>query len=176
MIAVSPRAVVPVILDKYNIKPQPMICASSEAESHKYRLYTQDSARSWLVADVPNAGDYIYSSGGKGFCGRVITFPLVGGGELQLKGPWLSNSKSLFERTGVDVRDKHLIWGCIGLSRENFNTINDVIYMDDEPVVGLFNRIELLAQEYADKLGVKVYFYSQSIGGSTSFWAEPSDA
>ncbi|MFW9874523.1 MAG: hypothetical protein ACFFG0_15560 [Candidatus Thorarchaeota archaeon] len=164
----------------FEIKHRLMTCGSDEAESRKYFRLLGKDGKLWLVANQPNAADNIYVEGSKsdkntgfeGFGGRTLTFTLVHGQEIKLKGPWHSNANSLLYATGVDIRDKHLTWGCIGKSWKSGpdwqGTILDVIHMDKEPVIGEFNRIEKLANEVAKELGMELYYYKQSQGGSTS--------
>lgn len=166
----------------FEIKPRAMICGSYEAEVRKYHKYiSHNSGRIWLVADQPNAADNIYVEGNKtdkntgfqGFGGRVLTFTLVNGLKIQLEGPWHSNAGALFSAIGIDVRDTHLTWGCIGKgwkSGPTFQgTILDVIHMDNEPVTGEFDRIEIMSEKLAKELGYDVYYYSQSQSGSTQY-------
>lgn len=164
----------------YVIHRQPMICGSSEAESRRYYKYLGKNGRTYLVADQPDAGANIYVEGGPnsdGFGGRTLTFPLVEGGEVKLKGPWHTNSEDLFQQTGVDVRDRHYTFVVISRRREsgkNYESIcADVLYRDIEPQLGPFHRGDLLAREWARKLNQKVHLYSQSQGGSSSGFVEP---
>ena len=161
-------------MNNFEIKAQPMLCASTEAEKRKYNLYRDKHETIQLVADQPNAGDNIYVEGGPGSCGfdnRIINFELITGEIIKLEGPWKFNSTILFNATGIDVRNKHKTWGCIGtnwIPGPGFmGTIIDVIYMDNNPVIGVFNRIKNLANNHAKKLGVDVYYYSQNQDGST---------
>lgn len=142
-----------------------MICASSEAESKRLVLVRGKSGRCWLYD--PDGAD-CYVEGGPdsgGFGGRVITFTLLDGTQVQWKGPWHSNTNALFLDTGVDLRNKHLTWGCVGLGRKG-NTITDVIWFDDRPTMGAFDRVESKARELAAERNCPVFVYMQSQGGS----------
>lgn len=85
----------------------------------QYFKYLGKSGRLWLVTAQEDPAASVYVSnvdeGGpdypreRGFGSNLVTFGLVGGGEIKLKGPWHSNPESLFEDTGVDVRKKALI-------------------------------------------------------------------
>jgi len=166
-------------------KPYQMTCGSAEAESRVYHKVEGKNGRTWLYADQENAGDNVYVSGGPnsdGFGGRTLTFQLVGGGEIQLKGPWHSNSGALKADTGVDVTNQHRTWGVISRKKERIKSTNfmsgkfvDVCHIDQEPVVGEYNRIMDLAQVFADVFGEPVYYYSQSQGGSSSGQIKPSE-
>lgn len=162
------------------IQRQPMICGSAEAESRKYHKYLGKNGRTYLVADQPDAGANIYVEGGPnsdGFGGRTLTFPLVDGGEVKLKGPWHTNSGDLFANTGVDVRDRHYTFVVISRRREsgkNYESIMvDVLYKDDEPQLGSFHRGDLLARQWAKETGAPVFLYSQSSGGSSCGQVKP---
>ena len=101
---------------------QPIICGSAEAESRKYYKYVGKSGKIWLVADQEDAAANIYAEGGPnsdGFGGRTLTFQLVNGSEIKLKGPWHTNAQALFEETGIDVRDRHYTFVVISRRRES---------------------------------------------------------
>lgn len=164
----------------YVIQRQPMVCGSSEAESRRYYRYLGKNGRTYLVADQPDAGANVYVEGGPnsdGFGGRTLTFPLVDGGEVKLKGPWHTNSGDLYQQTGVDVRDKHYTFVVVSRRREsgkNYESVCvDVLYKDAEPQLGSFHRGDLIAREWARKLDQKVHLYSASKGGSSSGFVEP---
>jgi hypothetical protein len=158
----------------------PMVCGSAEAESRRYHKYVGKSGKIWLVADQPDAAANVYVEGGPnsdGFGGRTLTFTLVDGTELKLKGPWHANSDSLFQDTGIDVRDKHYTFVVIIRGRESGkqyeSIMMDVLYKDDEPQLGSFHRGDLLAREWAQGLGAPVFLYSQSSGGSSCGQVKP---
>lgn len=162
----------------------PMKCGSSEAESQTYHKYTGKSGKIWLVANQPNAADNVYVEGGKdsdGFAGRTLSFKLVDGCTLKLTGPWHSNADALFTDTGVDVRDKYLTQGIVALDRQYEDNdyhkpyiYSDVIHYDKSPVIGCFNRIETLAQEFANSTDKIVFYAFISSGGGSSGSLKPS--
>lgn len=170
------------------VERQPMICASAEAESRKYHKFVGKDGRIYLVADQPDAAANIYVAadpeelkpgyrGFQGFGGRTLTFKLVDDTELKLKGPWHTNSQDLFNNTGVDVRDKNYTFVVISRDRKsgkNYESIMvDVLYMDDGPQLGYFHRGDSLARQWAQHLGVPVYCFSQSSGGSSCGQVKP---
>lgn len=162
------------------IERQPMICASAEAESRKYHKYIGKSGRIWLAADQEDAAANVYVEGGPnsdGFAGRTLTFQLTDSSEIKLKGPWHTNSQALFEDTGVDVRDKYYTYIVISKDRkygEHYESIMvDVLYRDEAPQLGSFHRGDVLAREWAREIGVPVYCYSQSKGGSSCGQVKP---
>lgn len=153
---------------------KPMTCGSYEAEVRRYHKY-DGKLGTWLVADQPNAGDNIYFCNfdpkSQGFAGRNLHFTLVDGTEIVLPAPWHSNSQALFDDTGVGVRDRCLTFVVIAKERvpSGRQTIyRGVVYADKEPQVGYFNRGETLAKRLTNQLGVMLYCYSESQGGSSS--------
>lgn len=170
------------------IQRQPMICGSAEAESRRYNKYVGKSGRIWLVADQEDAANNIYISaspeqlesgyrGFQGFGGSTLTFQLIDGSEIKLKGPWHSNSQALFEDTGIDVRDRHYTYVVISRDRksgEHYESIMvDVLYRDEAPQLGSFHRGDELAREWAREIGAPVFCYSQSKGGSSCGQIKP---
>lgn len=169
----------------YTAKRQAMTCGSAIAEEHVYRKIVDKNHNVWLVAvDVDNPAEFVYfhclrDVNSDGFAGRVLTFKLEDGTEYKAKGPWHSNSDQLFRDTGVDVRDTYKTFGCIGLWRSMDDkcqtTIEDVLYIDDAPTLGLYSRIEKLAQSYADEQTIPVVYYSESSGGNLSAFVYPME-
>lgn len=161
-------------------KPYYMICASAEAESKKYHMYVGKSGRRWLVADVPNAGEHVYVEGGpnsRGFAGREISFELVDGTILVLKGPW-KTTEGLFKDTGIDVSDKFSTFCVIAKSRRYVNgrlVMVDVLYKDDEPKLGFYGRPEIreMAKRFATELGHSVQYHYDTRGGGCTAPVDP---
>jgi len=158
----------------YKVERMGMISGMAEAESRKYIPLVCDRGL-WLVADQPNMGDNVYFCSfdprSDGFGGAVLRFNLVDGGHIDLPGPWHGNTDSLFYDTGIDIRDTHLTFVVVAKDRdhEDGQTIfKDVLYMDEKPTIGYFDRGEAIAKEWANKLGEPVMYYSESQGGSIS--------
>jgi len=169
----------------YIIDRQPMLCGHSEAEERRYKKVIGKSGRIWLYAIQDNPADNIYVSGGKnsdGFGGRTLSFTLEDGTIEELKAPWHTNSDDLYSNTGVDLRDKHLTFVVVGKGRKTYRTrqgwvdkIIEVLYQDEKPTIGEFDRGEKLAQPIANKLKQTIYCYSQSQGGSSNSPIEPKE-
>ena len=166
----------------YVVGRMPTISGQGDAQSRKYHKYVGKSGRIWLVANQPNAADNIYVEGGegsKGFGGSTLTFPLVEGGEVNLKGPWHTNSSALFQDTGIDIRDKYYVMVVIGKDvkyGKNYETIvHEVIHQDHEPVLGIFHRGDVLGRELAQKLGHQVFVVDQTLGGGHYRFVKPDD-
>lgn len=151
----------------------PLVSGIANAAMHKYRYY-KGEYHEWLVGDIPNCASQIYVKGCKdsnGFNGQTLKFELVDGTILEWKGPWHSNSDSFFRDTGVDIRDKHYTFGCVAVGRkyEGWEVVfRGILHIDKEPTLGTYNRIETLANNYTTELGIPLYYYSRSEGGSTS--------
>jgi len=93
-------------------------------------------------------------------------------GDILIQGPWHSNTDALYKATGKDLRDKHLTWGVISKGRKYLSdhrtVMVDVLHIDPTwGVVGMFERIDNLAQAFADERDEVVYYYCQSHGGSS---------
>lgn len=179
-----------IIKDQIVLREQPQISASAEAESAKYRVYTGKSGKRYLVGDVKEAADYVYVEGGpnsKGFGGREITFPLVDGGELKLKGPWKIGSDVLFEETGVDVRGTIPARYVIAMDRRwegqyGGTLIMSRVLFEDDRAYSCRERRELglehpetMARRFADELGHSVQLNWRSKGGGCTKPVNPTD-
>jgi hypothetical protein len=152
-----------------------MFCGQSEAESRKYHLYVGKSGNTWLVAVQEAAAEEVYrtntpaNTGGEGFGGRTLEMLLADGGVFHLRGGWHSNADGLFDDTGIDVRDKHRTFVVLSKERDftkdgTYRTImRDVVYRDEKPVLGRFDRHKELEQRFPEA----VFCYSQSKGGSS---------
>lgn len=171
-------------MKKFDFNGMQMICASAEAESHQYEVAVGKDGRRWLHNGT---GDNIYHEGepgSQGFGGRTLTFELKDGTKLELKGPWHSNSDALFADTGVDLRAMHKTFTVVARGREYPKghgwdagpTMIDVVWRDEEPTYGTFNRGEEKAQELADQLGEKLFYYTRTSGGAHGHFKEPGGA
>ena len=170
------------IADKFVVQRQAMICGSAEAEARQFTIAVDKRGCVWFYTLTdPDPGGHVYvhnpnDEKSDGFAGRIITFKIGKCGTYAAKGPWHGNSDSLFANTGVDLRDKNLTFGVISLGRayENHNSVlTDIIYMDDKPTLGLFDRTDIKAQQMASDLNTVVYYYSESGSGSSSGPVKP---
>jgi hypothetical protein len=149
-----------------------MICASYEAEIRRFKKI-EANGKVWLVALQENAAENVYvhdprDKNSQGFAGRTLTFQLEDGTEYAAKGPWQTSAGALFIATGYDVRDTHYTIGAIGLRKgESFMGVGDVVYLEKEPILGTFERVNVIAQRIADELNTVVYCLSKSSGGSS---------
>lgn len=154
-----------------------MKCASAEAENRKYKMIIGKSNLKWLVAIQENEADNIYVEGEPncyGFGGRDLTFELEDSSEITLRGPWHSNADSLYSDTGYDIRDKYLTQGICSLDIDYSTELyKDVLHYDKNPVVGEYNRVNKIAQEFANKLNKTVYYCMRTSGGSERAQVDP---
>jgi len=158
----------------------PMICGSEEAENRIYKVLLGKSGKRWFVANQLNPADNVYVEGGRnsdGFGGRTLNFRTESGEIIALKGPWHSNSKGLYDDTGYDIRAKSLTQGICALDRKRGYPEPElyigVLYFDECPVLGEYERIEKLAQTLADEHGKKICYAMKSMGGGVSSWTNP---
>lgn len=133
----------------------------------------------WYIPLNDYPAEEIHCAGGpdsQGYGGSTISFTLENGEVVKEKGPWHSNSESLFHDTSIDIRNTHRTYGIIAVDNNWANghwSYKDIIYKDSGPTPGHFNRIERLAQDIANLLDSPLYFYSCSPGGSYSAGVRP---
>jgi len=150
-----------------------MVSALAEVAEAEHTIAIGKSGRIWLYQPGKATVHVSGGPGSGGFGGRTVTFKLAKGlGNIDLVGPWRSNTDSFFKDTGIDVRMNHVTWGCVA-RRRTYNgndartTLEDLVYFDKEPTAGLFDRMEYVAWELSKKLGEPLYVYSESTGGSS---------
>jgi hypothetical protein len=163
---------------------RPMISASGEAEDRRYKVLTGKSGKRWLIAIQPNEGDNVYMEGdpgSDGFGGRTISFPLEDGTVLELKGPWKTTS-GLYHDTGYDVSGKFLTMGVVALehmsvwnprSYWSVDWYRGIIHRDTDWVISSWDRIDRIAQAYADEHQCNVFRCTITYGGSSTSRLEP---
>ncbi len=182
------QSVLGIIAERIDVsEPYRMVSALGEQASVELWNYTIDAEGThWFwPASHPEPGAMVHCGSpvfaGKrsdGFGGATLTFNTADG-PIPIQGPWHSNTNALFERTGVDLRDKHLTYGVIGTGRESTPTHNTVItgvvHADPkEGVLGTFDRIKEKAQQLANEHEQPFYYYSKSRGGSSCGPVYPS--
>jgi hypothetical protein len=111
----------------------------------------------------------------RGYGGSTLEFPLDDGTIDKVKGPWHTNSEAFFKETGINISDLHLTQVTIGTeSGKGFMEVGgDVLYRENEPVLGPFMRGERIAQQLADVLDISVYCVRESAGGGSAGWHKP---
>lgn len=157
-----------------------MICGSYEAEIRTYQKLEDKSGRVWLVANQEDAASNVYVHNPKdhnsqGFAGRTLTFQLEDGSSYSAKGPWHTNADALFAATGLDIRDRHRTQVAVGHRYgKGMLTLADVIYLEEAPVLGTFDRYKAVAQSFADQLDTPVYYLMRSFGGASGGPIKPT--
>jgi len=145
-------------------------------KEHTHKKYIGKSGRTWIVANVENAGADIHVSdpnpNSQGYGGSSLKFLLEDGSFEELQGPWHANSDALYADTGVDVRDKHLTIGVISKNRKDGFLIG-ILYLETVPELGVFDRTNKIAQKLANMHKKTLYLYCRSSGGSSCGPIEP---
>ncbi len=181
-------------MKRFVIGAYQMISAYGELAVRTFHMVKGKSGKRWLYSAVDqDVASFVYVEGGPGsigFGGREIRFALADGGEVLLTGPWHSNADAMFQDTGVDVRGKMFSFCVIAKRRGRItevrdtafgpreftiDTLEDVLYQDEAPVLGTFERPEIkeMAERFADELGHSVYLYKQTHGGSSNGPVDP---
>ena len=172
-------------MKRYEIKHQPTLFGRDEVKKRTFKKVETDK-KIWYIPVQDNAADDLHvqikGEGSQlgsfqGYGGATLEFLLEDGTIDKVKGPWHSNSISLLADTGIDLTKRTMTIGAIGKDRTfegNTTFLEDVLYEDTDWVVGDFNRIKEMAQEFADDLGIKVWYYSQTNGGSSTCWLDPT--
>ena len=98
----------------------------------------------------------------------MIGFRMDSGETRAYCGPWHSNSEGLLKDTGVDLRDRHESFGVISLGRMYTTEgwmMRGILHYDGGPIVGPFDRIERLAQSWANTRQQSVWFFARTANG-----------
>ena len=172
-----------VIMDEYVISQEWDRLKHNETDWADMRFgIVKDGEDYWLYpVNAERPADYIYYCSSRdhaGYAGRKFQFNLEPFGTFEWQGPWHSNADALFERTAIDLRYEHVTWGVIAKrgdyklhEQENGGSVYldkfyDIVYIDDCPRRGAYDRIEQLAYRMALKSGERLRYYSCSRGGS----------
>ena len=169
----------------------PLHIKSGQAEAVNRRYHAIEYAPNnyWLYADEPAAADHVYvgcsdlDHKSEGFGGATLSFDLIDGSVLKLKGPWKASAKKMLRATGVDITDRYSSRGVIAFSKPTHDrngggyfgtdTYTDLVHLDEDWVIGDYDRIDCLAQDIANETGRLTYFYAETQGGSHSGCREP---
>lgn len=161
----------------YTIKHEQMVCASAQVEERRWKCIPGKTGN-WLVPineKEPAAHVHFHDptdAHSDGYAGRTLQFVLEDGTSYSAKGPWHSNADALFKDTGIDLRDQRLSFVVlskgIGSNQKYQTVMEDVVYIDTEPMLGRFDRWKELVPKYPEAN----YMYSQTSGGSVSGFIE----
>jgi hypothetical protein len=170
-------------------KPYQMFSGAGEATKFIYRKLVDKKGHVWLYpinSETPAEQVHFHDPKdlkSDGYGGSTLHFTLEDGTTYAAKGPWHSSSDAMYAATGVDVRNTSRTYGCVAKNRiykhkpnsySGVQEFHGIFHADTEPVIGSFNRLKKLGQEWADKLGHPVVVYSESKGGSSSGWEIPT--
>jgi hypothetical protein len=163
----------------YIISNGPMISASNEVLISTFDRY-EDPVKPgfyWFVkADIPNKAEYIFygsphTTNSEGMGGRVIPFRCTDGQTINIQGPWWSNSDSFYGSTGIDIRNTNYTFVVVARSVDRIDrleTLIDVVYKDDEPTIGPFDRWKTILSSVFQVLNDdQLVIYVKSDGGSS---------
>lgn len=96
--------------------------------------------------------------GQDGSAGRTISYEMMDGDTVDLKGPWNTNAKDLLEQTGIDLTKMSYSFGLIFKTRQealDFQNGKDVepVHADKEWTLGEFDGGEKRMKEVMDYCG-----------------------
>jgi hypothetical protein len=150
-----------------------------------YKMVRSKSGRAYFYRDVKFGAGNIYADGGpgsEGMGGRTCRFELEDGTHYDSIGPWMTNSNDLFAQTGVDLRNRHASRLILARKIEypkgqycDRPDMLDVVHYEEEFVEGTFDRANILAQDIADKMGEKLFYFIETSGGAQSFHVLPKE-
>ena len=147
-------------------EPYQMISSQGDAQTGIYTK-VKGKRRTWFYRDA----DHIYCTplpqeGYQGMAGATLTFHLPNDLTEDVKAPWATNSSGLYKDTGIDIRDQHLTKGVISVERDK-SILKTLLHKDLNWSKGPHNRIETLAQYYANLLNRTLFYFCKFYGGSS---------
>jgi hypothetical protein len=139
--------------------------------------------------NVCNPAEHVYSVSDeydpRGFGGSPVTFKMEDGSEYISRGTWYCAAsylpKEIYEEikatylTRCVISHKPIVTKSFGSQVLMIEDDSDIIFMDDEWVLGEFDRGVQVAVEYAHKLSKDVYYWSLNTSGSSIFHTELYD-
>lgn len=157
---------------KFSIN-RPMVSVMGEIDRATFKLVIDQEGRRWCYQIGEHGAEQIFAEKGNGmagFGGSTLTFSLDGGTSVDIVAPWHTTADSLFKATGVDLRDHYRTQGIVALKRTltggwGNETFDDVLHYDEEPTVGAFDRVDRIAERFAEELQQPVYMSVVTSGG-----------
>lgn len=151
-----------------------------------FETYLGKAGHTWLIPAVtvlPNRGDHLYrtayadvSRRGEGYARGTLILPLLDGTDFELRGGGMGNSRQCFEETGVDCRNMHLTYGAVGLHKipgGYMPGLYGLLHKDNAPQIGIYHRIEAIAQRLANERNERVFYSVISLGGGSAGGKDP---
>ena len=155
----------------------PTVSARGEAESYLNNRIIKGN-NIWYYHDGKDAGDQIYcSTPNKQGMGGATTSMSTKDGIFEETGIWHSNSKSLYDATGVDLRNNHKLSYAICLEPQDQGhyqpySIKQVLVVKNN-LITYFDEGRDKAQELANELNKKVFLLTNMTGGGSAGWVKP---
>ncbi len=165
-----------IVIDKRSVH-------SGNYRPKSYRVTTGKDGRTWVYALSMGASAFIHCSadprenepgynGSRGYGGSTLTFKLESGDTITMQGPWHSNSDSLLLDTGIDLTQQWITFVGVALMREYLPdgtcVYKNVLWKDDDPVNGEYNRGDKIAKHLANQLQQDVFLFKETIGGTSN--------
>lgn len=133
--------------------------------------------------NIPNPADWVYSVSDvriskSGFGGRVIDFNMEDGSVYTSQSTWNCAASYLPESEYNKIKETHSMYCIIShvpIKCDYYGALvtieqeSDIIFMDEEWVLGESDRGDKLAEYYAHKLGKDVYYRFTTVGGACMF-------
>lgn len=131
----------------------------------------------YYPVDVPNPGDHVHvdtkDPESRGYGGRTLEFKLEDGEVRSVKGPWHGGLQELYEQTGIRLADLH--YTKVTVEAQGPNGSPEVVYKEDDFVLGQFMRGARIAYQLADALGRPVELHVNSAGGGMAGMIHPGE-
>jgi hypothetical protein len=150
-----------------------------------FEVHVGKSGLTWFVPAVtvlPNRADHVYRTAyadtsrvGTGFAGGTIVLPLLDGSDFLLKGGWHSRAEDLLKDTGIDCLNLYKTYGAVGVHRlpGPVSGVYGLLHKDKAPQIGIFHRIETIAQRLANERNERVYYTVASYSGGSAGGINP---
>ena len=111
-------------------------------------LYNGNPESIWVDGDMEGSG------------GRTLSYEMMDGDTVSLKGPWNTNPKDLLEQTGIDLTKMSYSFGLVFRTRQealDFSAGKDVapVMSDDQWKLGEFDGGEKRMKQRLEQWGVK---------------------
>jgi len=165
----------------YEVKPGMIISSSGVVEESVFERYDYPNRPGfyWFIkSTVPNRAEYVFygspnTKNSQGMAGRIIPFKCTDGQTINIQGPWWSNADAFKRSTGIDITDEYFTF--IVISRErihnykrDFYTYIDVVYKDDGPTLGPYERYKkVLRDVFAVLPDEKLFLYHRCTSGGS---------
>lgn len=173
----------------YEVRASGMISSSGVVMDSIFDRYDDPERPGyyWFIKHgIPNRAQYVFygspnTAKSEGMGGRTIPFKCTDGQTINIQGPWWTNAGSFRKSTGIDITNEYLTSVVISRNREFIRSRNshlyiDVLYKDDEPVLGSYYRYkDVIKSVFATVDDEKLFLYHESTGGSCHSYERRDD-